>query len=637
VHINIDIDGIFRGKGYILASLLGLLALIIAIWPNIIVELEKLIYIIVLLPTLTVPVVILKKFKLKNILIKSSNDITTFKDALIVKKGGHIVGFKFLVVDELPYTHMDLTAKDLLHYSRNFTNILASTPGTLGFILLKDSVSSTEYTRNIDGKITELRIMLSSDPANPSLERKLAKLENIRKRLLRGEKPLKVSLIAMIISEGITVEEVYKELQSRTSVLKLSLASSLGLKCKVAHPLEIMEMLKLNLKRYEQIVLENDLSFLTPLAPYRRPSYILNTEGIFLGEDLDSKAPVFYDFKNHSLKHIVVVGPTGRGKTTLLKSISMRVLDTYPEATVWILDFKGEFSDIIKLQNVTYFDASKTPINILDSHFTTSKIRARQVVEAFKSVVSLEPIEEYILYSSILELYEYKDKPTLLDLIEHIRRLKGEELREQAHIYSLLSKLETFSDRVFVEGKIDNKFRDIGTSIVYDLSKLPDEYRNFYTINLLQIIHNYMLSLPPTSSLRCFLVLDEAWRILRSSEGRDLIIKLIKEGRAFGISLVLSSQDINDFPREILDNAGTLVVFGSNSREYIDSISRYMSLTEDEKNRMMWLKVGEALIRIYGDPRPIWVKVVPETCTDDEELTFDLKGMRRWRLSDAEI
>ena len=122
-----------------------------------------------------------------------------------------------------------------------------------------------------------------------------------------------------------------------------------------------------------------------------------------------------------------------------------------------------------------------------------------------------------------------------------------------------------------------------------------------------------MLTLTPTNKLRHLVLIDEAWRLTDTKSGSKIIRSLIKEGRGYGLAVALASQDITDFPKDVLDNAGTVIVFGSNSKDYIESIARYMKLNEDEKEKMTWLKTGEALIRITGDPRPIWVKIIPES------------------------
>ncbi len=60
--------------------------------------------------------------------------------------------------------------------------------------------------------------------------------------------------------------------------------------------------------------------------------------------------------------------------------------------------------------------------------------------------------------------------------------------------------------------------------------------------------------------LRLVVVLDEAHRL-----ARDVTLpKIMKEGRKFGIAVVVASQGIGDFHQDILGNAGTKVIFRVN-------------------------------------------------------------------------
>src|SRR5260370_12667813 len=60
--------------------------------------------------------------------------------------------------------------------------------------------------------------------------------------------------------------------------------------------------------------------------------------------------------------------------------------------------------------------------------------------------------------------------------------------------------------------------------------------------------------------LRLAIVLDEAHRL-----AKDMTLpKIMKEGRKFGIAVVVASQGIGDFHHDILGNAGTKVIFRVN-------------------------------------------------------------------------
>src|SRR5437016_10922571 len=68
----------------------------------------------------------------------------------------------------------------------------------------------------------------------------------------------------------------------------------------------------------------------------------------------------------------------------------------------------------------------------------------------------------------------------------------------------------------------------------------------------------YIESLGP-SPLRCFVVLDEAHKV--SFSAGSPVEKLLREGRKFGLGLVLASQQPEDFSAVAFANTATKIVF----------------------------------------------------------------------------
>lgn len=524
--------------------------------------------------------------------------------------GGEYLVASTLLVTDIPYAISDFKIEDFARYSRSFTSIVSSVPGPFLVLLVKKNIEPSKYAKKLESKILHYRVISQADPSNPTVESKLLRLEKVLDRLSRGERPIRIQLAIVVYNTGGNLTRLIEDVSSRCKTLRTSIESLLNLKCNV----ESLEYLLSNLLdshgKNTIEVLEGEISFLTPILPHKRPSLEPFGEGIYLGEDLDFKTPVFYDFEKYSLRHMVIVGPTGRGKTTFLKTLAKRVSDVYSEAQVWILDFKGEFSKL-ESSDFKLIDASKTVINFLSTYTTSPYLKAKQFIESLKLVSEFKPSEEYILYFEVSNLLSKKSRASFRDVLEYIRGgYKVENSLENSIKLSILSKIEPY---LLLKGKREEPVETLLKSkTIIDLSKLPEEHRSLYLYWFLQELYNYMLQLPPKGEIRGVLILDEAWRLLRKRVGEELILKLVKEGRGYGISVILASQDFKDFPREILDNAGTIVVFGSNSKPYIEEVSNYMSLNFQEKEKIMWLNVGEALVRIHGDPRPLWVRVIPE-------------------------
>lgn len=553
------------------------------------------------------------------------NSLNVKDNILIVSQNNVFKGVAVYAVNEIPYSYSDVSQTFLVQQIRSFTNFITSIDEGVSLVFIKKKGSIRNYIRSLERTITNYKVLLSADPTNPHIQRRLRRLEAIYERISKGESSINISIYLTISAEASSLKRLLEILANKCEATISSFKASLGLDIRKATSDEVLEATTLGMMGTSKpkTFLERDLAFLTPIGYVKRPR--TSSNGIYIGDDIDYGAPVFYDFEKYLTKHVVIIGPTGRGKTTLLYTMAKRVLEQY-NVPIWILDLKGEFIDLKKTMYFEIVDPKHNPLNLLLAWFTTPRLRAKQFVNLVKTLSELDSHEEYILYMSLLKVFERSNKPTLTMLVNVIKEESERYPEVKYKVYSLLSKIEVLKTKLFMETSL--AFSNIVKKpIIFALYKLPEEYRKLYALAILQILTNYMLSLTPTNGLRHFVIIDEAWRLMESRNGAKIIKSLIKEGRGYGLAVALASQDITDFPKEVVDNAGTVIVFGSNSKDYIESVAKYMKLNDEEKERMTWLKVGEALIRIVGDPRPIWVKVNPEPLNIAKKSISEILGI----------
>jgi DNA phosphorothioation-dependent restriction protein DptH len=94
--------------------------------------------------------------------------------------------------------------------------------------------------------------------------------------------------------------------------------------------------------------------------------------------------------------------------------------------------------------------------------------------------------------------------------------------------------------------------------IIIQLRGLEQNLQRATTEFLLWNLVAYLESIGP-QELRCFVVIDEAHRI-PANEG-SAIERLLREGRKFGIGMILASQQPEDFTSIALSNTATKIVF----------------------------------------------------------------------------
>ena len=122
----------------------------------------------------------------------------------------------------------------------------------------------------------------------------------------------------------------------------------------------------------------------------------------------------------------------------------------------------------------------------------------------------------------------------------------------------------------------------------------------------LRKLYRAMFSWGPAKRIRLVIVLDEAHRL-----ARDLTLpRIMKEGRKFGIAVVVASQDVRDFHEQVLSNAGTKVVFRVN---YPDSrkVAGFVKADKGEtlSTKIERLAVGEAIMQTPDMPAAEWVRM----------------------------
>jgi prefoldin subunit 5 len=95
---------------------------------------------------------------------------------------------------------------------------------------------------------------------------------------------------------------------------------------------------------------------------------------------------------------------------------------------------------------------------------------------------------------------------------------------------------------------------------VFSISHLSDSERMFFVTMLLNEILSWMRSQPGTGSLRALLYMDELFGYLppiANPPSKVLLLTLLKQARAYGLGLVLSTQNPVDLDYKALSNTGT--------------------------------------------------------------------------------
>jgi DNA helicase HerA-like ATPase len=174
-------------------------------------------------------------------------------------------------------------------------------------------------------------------------------------------------------------------------------------------------------------------------------------------------------------------------------------------------------------------------------------------------------------------------------------------LRES--LSSLMEKIETYTtppnDVLAKKSTISlGEFARSGLVCV-DLSGLPDENsRATVALSVLDFLIEGMRRAGWTmeKEIRTMVVLDEAFKVARFEESPALT--LAKEGRKYGFSLLVATQDVGDVSDKVMSNSGTVILMRMQDMDQVKRISGGLSLSQRLEELIPRLDVGQAMVKL---------------------------------------
>lgn len=111
----------------------------------------------------------------------------------------------------------------------------------------------------------------------------------------------------------------------------------------------------------------------------------------------------------------------------------------------------------------------------------------------------------------------------------------------------------------------------LSTPSIVRLSQLPgDQVKNAVAEFFLIALYGFLIRREHPRKLERLLVLDEAWRLVNS----PFLVPLMREGRAFGLGVVVATQFLKDLPEEIGGSTGTRLFFNQTKADQVRDVQR---------------------------------------------------------------
>lgn len=289
-------------------------------------------------------------------------------------------------------------------------------------------------------------------------------------------------------------------------------------------------------------------------------------------------------------KHFAVLGSTGTGKSTSVALILHRICEMAPEAHIVMVDPHGEYSaafkgageifDVNNIQLPYWLMNFEEHCEVLITTSGADKQRDRDIL----AKCLLAARSKSRLAEEIPQLTVDSPIPYLLsDLVSNITTEMGhlDSANDTAPYMRLKSKLEElkadprysfmFSGMLVADTMADFVARVFrlpanGKPIsIVDVSGVPSDICSVVVAVLSRMVFDYAIWSRNEASRPILLVCEEAHRYIpaghieEESAVGDILSRIAKEGRKYGVSLGLITQRPSDLAEGVLSQCGTIL------------------------------------------------------------------------------
>jgi hypothetical protein len=266
-------------------------------------------------------------------------------------------------------------------------------------------------------------------------------------------------------------------------------------------------------------------------------------------------------------RHLLLLGPTGAGKTTIAKKVIAMAVSRRVKVT--ILDWKGEYVDYIRGATVI----RKTNLWDVGGRSSAEKavIAVEMLREVTRDIADVSSASATLLLKELARLYREKGTPTTKDVVDRVDRFMQTALTERrlaeanmaAAILRRLYWLQIDDERT------DENIHGSPDVVVYDLSSTGSNYlKTLYSLAILSRKYYEALRKGPTNRLDELIVSEECQNYVRGRRFDDppsIGERIVNELRSYGVGVLLITPDPIQIPWHIARDVGALIAIGSQS------------------------------------------------------------------------
>jgi type IV secretory pathway VirB4 component len=311
----------------------------------------------------------------------------------------------------------------------------------------------------------------------------------------------------------------------------------------------------------------------------------------------------------------VILARSGAGKSYLAKLEALRSL--YAGVEVYVVDPEDEYRRLAHAVGGAYLHLGATGVRLNPFDLAPGPdplTRRALFVHTLVAVLLGEkpdPASTAALDRAVLAAYRKvgisadprthaRPAPLLADVA---RALEDDADPAAKTLAARLAPFVTGSYRQLFSGPTTT--RPEGHLVVISLRDLPDELKAAGTLLALDAVWRRVAD--PTTRRRRFVVVDEAWLLMRDPEGAKFLHRAAKSARKHWAGLTVVTQDAadllaSDLGQAVVANAATQILLRQ-APQAIDAVGDAFGLSEGERAFLVAARQGEGLLSVAAHQR----------------------------------
>ncbi|MCM1232494.1 MAG: ATP-binding protein [Ruminococcus flavefaciens] len=267
---------------------------------------------------------------------------------------------------------------------------------------------------------------------------------------------------------------------------------------------------------------------------------------------------VFLDINKIFNPHMTVIGKTGSGKSYFVKGL----LHQMSQHSFYVFSPSDEYNDIIQKEKSELYNEITLPLNtenltyFLNLNITEETILQKIDFAGNRTYSTQEIIAEIISYYKTISNNQQRQMRLDLGVQEQ------QEIQLPQYALSLIQKIRNLKNIKFTKRPSD--IIQMRKSTIFDMSEYSQIEQECILNYYLYRIYKKCRKSSNKSNKKHIIFIEEAHNFVPSVKNtlcKDIIVKLAREGRKFGICLCFITQRPRNFDQTALSQSSNKIVF----------------------------------------------------------------------------